>query len=120
MSWETTGVAVAAPVLGFAVAYMGYRRSRHVDTVTEQSGAATESRAGVQQIIDAGNKLNDQLQRYLDQAQEDNQQEHVRYLDVRSQLEGCFARTQELTKELNRMYRKYGNDDTGETPVTGQ
>lgn len=114
MSWETTGVAVAAPVLGFAAAYLGYRRSRSVDRVTEQSGLTTESRAGTAQIIEGLNQFVDQLQEGHQSFRED-----IRYLTAR--LDACGAEREELRRELARLRRKYGDNGTtppGGTPAT--
>lgn len=119
MSWQTDSIAVGGIVLPFTVGYLVHKRQVKVDHVTEKSGIATESRAGVQQVIDAQTKLNEQLQRYLDQSQEDSIGWRDKYFEERGNLQECFKEGSRLRQELNRMYRKFGdNGNSGEIPIT--
>ena len=107
------GQVIQAVVIGlpsFALGYLAYRRSRKVDAVAEQSGVATETRAGIAQIIDGLNKL-------IDQQQEDL----VRLRDALGKsVSDALARDKEcneMRKQLNRLNRKYGdNDSNGDQP----
>lgn len=119
MSWQTDTIAIGSPILSFSIGYLMYKRSVQVDKATEKSGIVTESRAGVQQIIDAQTRLNEQLQRYLDQSQEDSIGWRDKYFEERTHLQECFKEGSKLRQQLNRMYRKYGdNGNSGEIPIT--
>lgn len=124
MSWESGAVAVGGPAAVVIVGYLTHKRSLRVDKITEQSGVTTESRAGTAQIIEGLNQL-------IDNVQEDNQgfrddlracaarlDEVTRYMSQR--IEDVTRERDELTRKLNRMYRKHGNGDTppAGTPTT--
>lgn len=123
MNWEAFAIvatAVGGPVAGAYLSYKTLKRAQHVDEITERSGIATESRAGVQQIFDAQDRVHEQLQRLVDQVQEENKDWRVKSADLNVRLDACFTEREALRRELNRMYRKYGNGDTppAGTPTT--
>lgn len=118
-------IGLPATILGI----LAYRRSRKVDAVAEQSGVATETRAGIAQIIQG---LNDMIENL----QEDNQvfraegkdwavriknldmdfATRLRDLTVRldaiSQERDEFRRERdECRREVARLFRKYGEDN---------
>ena len=113
MNWQATIIGVAAPVAALALGVLGYQRSRHVDRISEQSGVATDTRAGTAQIIEGLNGL-------IDNLQEDNK-------EFRADIRACALRLDTITterdglkRELARLRRRYGeNGDTPpSTPVT--
>lgn len=108
MSWANA-VGFAAPVVALVVAYLGYRRSRRVDAVTEQSGVATETRAGTQQIIEGLNRLIDQVQDDNTGFRDDLKQCAARVEAIGVRLEKVTAERDELRKDLARMVRLHGN-----------
>lgn len=106
------------------IAYWGYRRSKKVDAVAAQSGVATETRAGVEQVIDALNELNDKLQADNRNFRETVQQQVKRVSDLEQDNRACWEKTQLLTlridvlekerddlqRTLDRLIAKYGGD----------
>ena len=97
---------IQALLIGLPATMLGalaYRRSRKVDAVAEQSGVATENRAGTAQIIQGLNDLVSNLQT-------DNKvfREDIKYLDQR--LDNLIAEREELRKEIARLRKKYGED----------
>lgn len=97
MSGELLGaLAVAVPSL--IIGLMTYLRSRTVDAVSAQSGAASNNRAGTAQIIEGLNNL-------IDQIQEENKR-------LRTEAEGRATRLELLTLEVARLRKKYA--DNGE------
>lgn len=101
-----TDEIIQAIVIGlpsFALGYLAYRRSKKVDAVVEQSGIATETRAGTAQIIEGLNQL-------IDNLQDDNRsfREDIKYLTLR--LDAISKERDELRQKLNQMMRKYGEN----------
>lgn len=106
------------------IAYWGYRRSKKVDAVAAQSGVATETRAGVEQVIDALNELNDKLQADNRNFRETVQLQVKRVSDLELDNRACWEKTQLLTlridvlekerdalqRTLDRLIAKYGAD----------
>lgn len=103
MSWESTAIGIAAPIAAIAVAAFGYRRSRHVDSVSAQLGMATETRAGQAEMRADRESL-------INSLQEDNAL-------FRQELKEVRAALAVLQREVNRLYRKYG--ENGVTPPKG-
>lgn len=95
--------AVLIGLPSFCLGYLAYRRSRKVDKVAEQSGIATETRAGTTQIIEGLNQL-------IDNLQEDNKafREDIRHCGTR--LDIIVKERDELRVRLNDMLRKYGDN----------
>lgn len=97
-----------AILIGLPATFLGlmaYIRSLRVDAVAEQSGVATETRAGTAQIIQGLNDL-------IDNLQTDNKvfRDDIKYLTLR--LDAFAAEREELRKEVARLRRKYGEDNT--------
>jgi uncharacterized coiled-coil protein SlyX len=103
--------AIVAGVPALILGILAYRRSKKVDAVAQQSGAATESRAGTAQIIEGLNEI-------IDSLQEDNKmwREDIRYLTNRLDLND--KQREDLRNELVRMHRKYGDNGNG-IPASG-
>lgn len=102
---EPVVIAVAVGIPSATVAIWGLIRSRRVDKISEQSGIASNKTAGVAQTIEAMRVhiagLNDFI--VILQASGRVKDEDIRILTKQRDA---------LQKELNRMYRKYG--DNGE------
>lgn len=98
--------ALAAGIPALIIGILGYRRSKKVDAVAEQSGIATESRAGQAQVIEGLNKI-------IDNLQEDNQvgRDYAKYLITRLDLSD--KEREDLRFKLTRMRRKYGDNGNG-------
>lgn len=90
-------------IISGAVAWWGYKRTRKSDAVSEQSGVATETRAGTQQIIDGLNTLIDQYQEGAAL-----HKEAMHYLQER--LDAVLAENTTLKMELARIRHKYGEN----------
>lgn len=101
MTWEQafTGISVLSAA---AAAYWGYRRGKRSDQVSEQSGIATETRAGTQQIIDGLNALVDQYQESAA-----THRDTVHYLEGR--LAQVLEENENLKLELVALRKKYGD-----------
>lgn len=97
---QATLIGLPATILGI----LAYRQSRKVDAVAEQSGVATETRAGTAQIIEGLNNLVDNLQ-------EDNKvfRDELKYLT--QTLGAVVLERDELRKEVARLRRKYGENN---------
>lgn len=101
MNWEQVlgGLALAIPAT--ALGYMTYRLSRKKDAVSEQSGVASNHRAGTEQVIQGLNLL-------LDQAQETIKDDR----EIKALLEAKikqFLADNEACRAENALYRaKYG------------
>lgn len=92
-------IGLPATVLGL----LAYRRSRKVDAVTEQAGVASESRAGTGQIIEGLNQL-------IDNLQDDNREFREELRRVIQRCDGVANERDALRREVNRLYRKYGEN----------
>ena len=103
MSWESIAISVTAPVLALTGAVLALRRQRSVDRTSEKMGAVTESRAGQAQ-------LSDDQQDFIGNLQQDNAL-------LRTEIRELKVAVQNLTREVNRLYRKHG--ENGETPPRG-
>lgn len=103
MTWEqiTTLVGVVG---GVALGYLGYRRSRQVDKVSAQSGAANETRAGTAQLIDGFNL-------FADQVQEDNKEFRAALRECAAKVERLSAERDEALREVARFRRRFGELD---------
>jgi chromosome segregation ATPase len=84
--------ALIGAIGGILLGVLGYRRSRHVDAVSEKSGVATETRAGTAQVIDG-------LMALLDQVQEDNRDNRIQFREVRDAVRQAAVRLAEVTVE---------------------
>lgn len=93
-------IALAAGVPSFLLGFLTYRRSRKADAITEQSGVADNTRAGIAQAIEALNLVTANLR-------EDNKvlREHERYMTARH--EKAIAHCEETTRQLDHMRRKH-------------
>jgi len=103
MTREQAILALLTIIPSFALGYLAYRRSLKVDAVSEKSGIASDTRAGVAQTLDT-------LSNLADQFQEDNR-------DLREELKQLAARfgmllveRDALKREVARLRRKYGED----------
>jgi hypothetical protein len=97
--------AMIGVVIGFpsaALGYLAYKRSRKVDAISAQSGAVSENRAGMTQIIESLNQL-------IDNLQDDNKsfRDDIRFLTGR--LDVTLRERDDLRREVDRLYRRYGN-----------
>lgn len=107
MDTDQIWIALAAGLPSFLLGFLGYRQSRKVDAVAAQSGMASESRAGIEQVIQGLNGV-------IDNLQEDNTafRDEVRYLTGR--ITEIITQCDEAKRQLNGLRRKYGeNGDNG-------
>lgn len=93
--WLGLGLAIPATVIGI----LAHRRSQKVDAASAQSGAASNHRAGTQQVIEGLNSL-------LDQAQETiiDDREVIKLLEGRmatfsANLDACQAENRRLRQK---------------------
>lgn len=96
-----TSVAV---ISGILATWYGLSRSAKSDKISEQSGIASDKTAGVAQNIEAMRVHIDGLNTFIAALQADKKVDRE---DIRILTEQRDA----LQRELNRMYRKYGEDD---------
>lgn len=103
MSWESAATGGVSAAVALTLGVLTYRRSRRVDAISAQTGAADATRAGTAQIIEALNGLVDNLQ-------EDNRgfRDDIRHCGTR--LEALTNERDELRRELARLRRKYGDN----------
>lgn len=108
MSWEqvTGGVGVIG---GIAIGYLSHRRSRKVDAVSEQSGIAADTRAGVAQAFE-------ELTSLARLVQDDNQAFRDDLKQCNARFEGLTMKYDALNRQLVRMHRKYGENGNGTPP----
>lgn len=85
-------LAIGAPA--FILALLAYRRSRQVDAVSERTGIATETRAGQIETREGQESLIANLQA-----------DNALFRQELKDLKIAFAA---LEREVNRLYRKYG------------
>lgn len=112
VNWETLALvasAVGGPVVGGYISLSSNHRGKHMDEVAVRSGVVTESRVETQAAFD-------RLYKFADMQEKDNDglREDIRLCGARNDV--LEDKVQTLTRELNRMYRRYGN---GETPPAG-
>lgn len=105
-------LGVASAAIAAVSGYLLHKRSKVADAVSAQSGAASEHRAGTQQVIEGLNLL---LNQYRESSDDDR--DVIKLLEGRietfsAQLEACKA-------ENARLRRKYGNGDTPQPPNKG-
>lgn len=93
-------VALIAAVPAFLIGFLAYRRSLKVDEVSEQSGLASNHRAGTAQVIEGLNKL-------IDQLQEDNESFRRDIKDLAARLVVITAERDALKLEVARLRKKY-------------
>jgi predicted RNase H-like nuclease (RuvC/YqgF family) len=105
MEWAEVAKALFIGAPASLIAAGAYRRSRHVDAVSEQTGIATETRAGQAERRDAQNDLNENLQT-------DNKALRDVIMEMRREIKELNMSVTELTREINRLYRKYGENGT--------
>lgn len=96
LSNPVVAAALVAAIPSSALAIFGYRRSKRVDAVAEQSGMASMSAKGVDQVIEGLNKLVERLQ-------EDNAvlRDNVRALD--DKLSRVIQQCEELRSEIRAL-----------------
>jgi len=105
-------LALVAAVSSLFLGVSAYFRSRKVDKVSMLSGAASDTRAGTAQIIDALNTLVDQLQ-------EDNVSFRADVALMAVRLETLTTERDVLKRELTRLRRRYGENGDPATPPRG-
>lgn len=90
----------------FLLGYLAYRRSVRADKISEQSGIASNKTEGIAQALDGMNKLVVSLNAYILLLQADSavDKEDIKILTIQRDT---------LQKELNRMYKKYGENGNG-------
>lgn len=103
MDWGEVWKALIIGAPAAALGYLAFRRSQKVDSVSEQSGIATQASAGIAQIQSSLNDLVDSLQ-------EDNKafREDIKYLTAR--LDACNTERDQMRIEIARLKRKYGEN----------
>jgi len=86
------------------IALLGLRRAFKADKVSEQLGAASGSAQSIAQAFEGLNKVIESLNAYILILQADKRvaAEDIKILTVQRDA---------LQKELNRMYRKYGDSN---------
>lgn len=98
MTWAVV-TGLVGTVGGLLLGFLGYRRSRQVDAVSAQSGAAAESRAGIAQAFDALNAL-------VDQVQEDNKEFRVDAREFKAAIAQCAIKLDEMMVERDEARRE--------------
>lgn len=109
--WEnpiTIGILIGAPsaVLG----YLGYLQSKKVDKRSEESGIASGKAEAIAQSIDGLNKVIVGLNSLVTALQADKQADAADIKYLKDQVVVTTGQRDTLQKELNRMYRKYGEN----------
>lgn len=90
---------ISATLLGWFI----YRRSVRIDKVSEQTGIASDKTAGIAQAFEGLKEHIAGLNAFIAMLQEDSRidKEDIKNLTIQRDA---------LQKELNRMYRKYGEN----------
>ena len=99
------GLSLAAP--SAAIGYLAYKRSRKVDALSAQTGAASENRAGMSEIREGQNDLIANLQ-----ADNKSLREIINSQGVR--IDACFTLCDGLKKEVARLHKLHGDEPNGE------
>lgn len=122
MDWGAALVASVVGVPSVLVAVLGYRRSTRIDAVAAQFTAGTDSRAGIQQIIDGQNQLIDNLQTDNESLRETLRDQATRIAEaeigvrenreraylLQSRFEVVERERDELQRALDRMIAEHG------------
>lgn len=109
MFWDSpvvSGIAVGIP--SFIIGFLVYRRSVKVDKISEQAGVASDKTAGIAQAFEGLRQHIAGLNAFIAILQADAR---IDKEDIKS----LTAQRDALQKELNRMYRKYGDNGNGTT-----
>lgn len=93
------GLIVAIP--SFLLGLLAYKRSVHVDEVTEQSGIVTSQSGAVQQVIDGLNKIVANLQ-------EDNKLLREQLVNFGTKFAELVAERDGLKRDMAALSKKYG------------
>lgn len=107
-------IALVAAIPAFIIGVLAYRRSLKVDQVSEQSGVASNHRAGTAQVLDGLNALVDQLQ-------EDNASFRIDIKDLAARLNVVTLERDALKLEVARLKKRYqvDDEDTPNPPTKG-
>lgn len=125
---QTFILGLASTIIAAASGYLLHRRSKVSDAATAQSGAASNHRAGTEQVIQGLNQVNEGLNKLLDQAQDTIKEDRVVIKEDREVIklledrikefiatnDACKAENILLLSENARLRKKYG--DNGDTP----
>lgn len=107
IDWGQVWVALAVGVPSLIIGVMAHRRSVQVDAASEQSGAASNNRAGYLQVQVA-------LESLIDTYQEDTKgfRDEIKYLVAR--LDVVTKERDDLRLEVARLRKRYGvNGENG-------
>lgn len=105
MDWAVVAQVLAVAISAF-IAITGYRRGTKADATVAHSGMATETRAGVEQIINGLNDLAGRLQED-NQSFRDTQTRLIeRINDLERDNRACFDKAQILAQQLDKIEAK--------------
>lgn len=103
MEWTGTGLVIGlvGAAVSLTIGILGHRRSKQVDATSEQSGAASNHRAGTAQVLDGLNAL-------IDQLQEDNTTFRADIKELVARLDAITVERDALRLEVARLKKLYG------------
>lgn len=109
MDWGEVVRALIIGIPSFLLGYLLYRQSKKKDAVSEESGIASNNRAGTLQIFEG-------LKEQIDNLQEDNKtlRDENKYLVAR--LDVIAKELDALKVELARLRRKFGENGPDLSP----
>lgn len=120
MSWEGTISVVTGAVGAIGGTIFGYRglqRARHVDKVTELTGAAAITQAGINQAWEQLQDMNSILQIDNQALRTDAKESKLDTRELKEAIAKCTIRVAEILKERDdarlevaRLIKKYGED----------
>lgn len=98
---ENVIVGLFSVVVSGLLGYFAYRRSVKVDATAAQAGEQTESRAGIEQVIDALNDLNNNLQADNRVLRQTLQNQLTRFDALEADNKECEKKTKHLANRLD-------------------
>lgn len=114
-------VGIVGAVSGIAFIWYGAWKSRRVDKVSEQSGIASDKRAGEAQAIEGLNKVIAALNGYIlmieAESKADRAEAAAKSLVDAEHIRFVTAERDAFQKELIRMQRKYGENGNSKNGI---
>lgn len=107
MDWNEIGKALIVGIPSFGLGYMVLRHAKHVDKVSAQAGAETQSQQGTIVAFDGLNKLIEKLEADNDNFRADFIAQAARHEALIGRFEAIIATSTKCKAEVARLRKKY-------------